>query len=157
VDRIIEIVNYLIKQTIQINNDNARSEESMVEQLLLLGYHPAEIKQALQMLTMIPDDLRNNIEDSTSFREPAGYRIFSEKERRRLSLPSQGRLIRLVNEGLLTAAELEAVLAEVSRIGDVELGLPELEILLQQVVGDEERLLLMLPHVFETGAAVFLN
>jgi uncharacterized protein Smg (DUF494 family) len=156
-DRIIEIVNYLIKQTILINNDSARPEESMVEQLLLLGYHPVEIKQALQMLTMIPDDLRNNIGDSTSFREPTGHRVFSENERRRLSLPSQGRLIQLVNEGLLTATELETVLAEVSRISDVELGLPELEMLLQQVVGDEERLLLMLPHVFETGAPVFLN
>lgn len=156
-DRVIEIVNFVMKQVL-FQGDNPCSERELVDSLVHLGYTPEEIEVAFKLLYSIPSSLKTDVQMVDDlFEIKDGYRVLSQAEQRKLSLTSQGEIIRLINSSLVTSKEVEQILAEVLQSEVQEVGLRELELILHKVINDDERLLMILPHPLELGPNFFLN
>lgn len=156
-DRVIEIVNFVMKQVL-FQGDNHCSERELVDSLVHLGYTAEEIEVAFKLLHSLPGSLKTDIQTVDDLIEiKDGYRVFSLAEQNKLSLACQGEIIRLINSSLITSREVEQILAEALQSEVAELGLRELELILHKVINDDERLLMILPHSLEPGPNFFLN
>jgi uncharacterized protein Smg (DUF494 family) len=155
VDRVIKIANYVMKQVL-FQGENSVSERNLVAALVQLGYNPNEIEAAFKLLYSIPDTLKADDVDISSL-STNGHRIFSQVELRKISVPCQGEIIRLVNMGLITPDEVEKVLAEALKLETYEVGLKELELILHKVITDEERLLMILVNPSDSVPCFVLN
>ncbi len=156
-ERVIEIVNYLMKQ-VYVHGENPCSERDLFDSLVQLGYSPEEINVAFKLLYSFPDTVKtsNEIQMDADFDLEDGFRILSPDEQRKLSVVCQGEIIRLMSSSLLTLQELERILFEVSQIDSNEIGLRELETIIHKVIGDAERLMMILPPRLSEGNPNFL-
>jgi uncharacterized protein Smg (DUF494 family) len=156
-ERVIEIVSYIMKQVL-FQGDNICSVRDLVDALVQQGFNPEEIEQAFKLLYSLPNALKTNVEELSQLSDiKEGHRIFSPTEQKKLSVTCQGEILRLFNCSLLSLSELEKVLAEALQMETTEVGLKELEQILYKVIGDEERLLMIIPHPMEMGPSFFLN
>ncbi|MGE5582312.1 MAG: DUF494 family protein [Bacillota bacterium] len=156
-ERVIEIVSYIMKQVL-FQGDISCTERDLIDALVQQGFHPEEIEQAFKLLYSLPNTLKSGIQELSELSDlEDGHRIFSSAEKKKLSLPCQSEILRLVNNDLLSLTELEKVLAEALQMDTNEVGLKELELILHKVIADEERLLMILPHPAELGPFFFLN
>jgi uncharacterized protein Smg (DUF494 family) len=156
-ERVIEIVSYIMKQVL-FQGDNICSERDLVDALVQQGFCPEEIEQAFKLLYSLPNTLKSEIEELAELSDlKDGYRIFSPTEQKKLSVTCQGEILRLFNCSLLTLNELEKVLAEALLMDTNEVGLKDLEQILYKVIADEERLLMIIPHPVEMGPSFLLN
>lgn len=157
-ERVIEIVNYLMKQ-VYIHGENVGTERDLVDSLVQLGYSPEEINVAFRLLYSFPGSLKVTREkpgEIVASRE--SFRIFSPDEQNKLSMTCQGELIQLMRNSLLTLAELEKILLEVLQTDEHEIGLKELAVIIHRVINDRERLLMILPpHPTEGNPTFLLN
>jgi uncharacterized protein Smg (DUF494 family) len=145
-ERIIQIINHVMKEILR-HDSNVCSKQSLTRDLLQLGYDIDDIDTAFQSLYAVPlflsEEIGRGLEVHQSQR---GHRILGQAERKKLSLAFQGEIMRLMNCSILSAEEIEQILLEAMRLEMAEVGLKELEYILQQVIKDEERLLLILPY-----------
>ena len=117
-DRVIEIVNYVMKQVLY-QGESPCSERELVDSLVQLGYQPEEIVLAFKLLHSLPRNLKSDVEVLGGLIDTKdGLRVFSQSERKKLSFSCQGEIIRLMNQSLLTMEELENILAEALQMGD---------------------------------------
>jgi len=155
-ERVIEIVNYLMKQ-VYIHGENVGTERDLVDSLVQLGYSPAEINVAFRLLFSFPGSLKVAVEEQCEIvASRKGIRIFSPDEQNKLSMTCQGELIQLMRNSLLTLAELEQILLEVLQTDEHEIGLKELAVIIHRVINDRERLLMILPPRPTEGNPTFL-
>lgn len=155
-ERVIEIMNYLMKQ-VCIHGENSYNERELVDSLVQLGYSPQEIHVALKLLYSFPDSVKNIQEEAIeTIDSREGFRIFSPEEQKKLSLSCQGKIIQLMHNSLLTLPELEKILLEALQSEAGEIGLKELTIIIHKVIGDQERLLMILPPYPSEGNPTFL-
>lgn len=156
-ERVIEIVNFVMKQ-ILFQGENNCSERDLMNALAQLGYTSNEIRDAFKLLHSIPSSLHETMpqfENVTDLK--GGHRILSPEEHQKLTVSCQGEIFRLISSSLLTTTELERVLFEAVQMENNEVGLRELELILHKVIADEERLLLILPHPTDLGPSLLLN
>ena len=145
-ERVIEIVNYLMKQ-VYIHGDNVSTEKELVDSLVQLGYSTTEIDVAFKLLYSFPHSVKSEKEEEVGeivdLRE--GVRILSPDEQKKLSVACQGEIIRLISNSLLTLPELERILSEATHVENGEIGLKELGTIIHKVIIDQERLLMIAP------------
>jgi uncharacterized protein Smg (DUF494 family) len=145
-ERIMQIINHVMKEILR-HDSNVCSKHSLTQDLLQLGYDIDDIDTAFKSLYVAPLFLSEEIG-----REPEihhiqrGHRILGPGEQKKLSLAFQSEIFRLINCSILNAEEIEQILFEAMSMEMPEVGLKELEFILQRVIKDEERLLLILPH-----------
>jgi uncharacterized protein Smg (DUF494 family) len=145
-ERIIQIINHVMKEILR-HDSNVCSKQSLTRDLLQLGYDIDDIDTAFQSLYAVPLFLSEGIEyDTEVFQTKRGHRILSPEEQNKLSLAFQNEILRLINCSILSAEEIEQILLEAMRLEMAEVGLKELEFILQRVIKDKERLLLILPN-----------
>lgn len=154
-DRVVEIVSYVIRQYLTKQEGDFSSEQTIVSELIRLGYTQQEVETAFGLMNLIPA----NFEPGTTYHSSlhGGYRVFSPTEKRKLSLACQGELIRLMNSSLLSEDELEKVITEALLTESSEVGMKELETILHKVINDEERLLMILQYPLDNAPSFFLN
>lgn len=156
-DRVMEIVNYVMKQLF-FQGENNCSERDLMNTLSELGYSLEEIRNAFKLLYSLPDSLKTTACEYENLMESQhGHRILSPLEQQKLSFACQGEIFRLMNTALLTPHELERILIEAVQMDIPEIGLSELEKILHKVVIDEERLLLLLPQPIELTSSLLPN
>ncbi|HEX3044662.1 MAG TPA: DUF494 family protein [Bacillota bacterium] len=156
-ERVIEIVNFVMKQ-IFFNGDKGLSEQDLIESLVELGYSLQEIEIAFKILYSLPSSIKSKVEAIGEFMDvKEGVRVFSQEERKKLSVSCRAEILRLRNCSLITLAELEEILGSAVQNEFGEVGLKELESILHKVIMDEERLLMILPHPVESSLKLFLN
>jgi uncharacterized protein Smg (DUF494 family) len=154
-ERLIEIVNYLMKQ-VYTQGENC-TEKDLVDSLVQLGYSSEEINVAFKFLYSFPNSIKadNEIRKDEPLDLQEGFRIFSPDEQKKLSVACQGEIIRLMSNSLLTLAELEMILMEASRMDTSEIGLKELGNIIHKVIMDQERLMMILPPPLSEGNPTF--
>lgn len=152
----MEIVNYVMKHVVR-QGENPLSEKHITEILAGLGYHPHEIDSALKLLSYVSESLK--IQGNQLMIEPSkqGQRVFSPSEEKRFTLAFRNEVLRLAASGLLTKGEIEELLLEAYLTDHKEVGLRELDLLLHKVIKDEERLLIIAPHLSEEAPSFLLN
>jgi uncharacterized protein Smg (DUF494 family) len=155
-ERVIEIVNYLMKQVFT-HGENTCNERDLMDSLVQLGYSPEEIHVAFKLFHSFPNSVKNVREESVTLLDVRdGFRIFSPEEQKKLSLSCQGELIQLMRNSLLTFPEVEKILMEALQTEAVEIGLKELTVIIHRIIGDRERLLMILPPRPSEGNPAFL-
>ena len=154
-ERVVEIVSYVIRQYLTKHDGDLSSEQAIVSELFRLGYTQQEVEKAFGLMCLIPSYLGPK-NDGSPYRL-TGYRVFSPAEKKKLSLACQGEIVRIMNCSLLTGEELEKVIAEALRAESNEVGLKELETILYKVINDEERLLMILQYPLDNAPSFFLN
>jgi uncharacterized protein Smg (DUF494 family) len=155
-ERVIEIVNYLMKQ-VYTHGENSYNERDLVDSLVQLGYSPEEIHVAFKLLQSFPGSVKNAWEESVeTLGAREGFRIFSPDEQKKLSIACQGQIIQLMHSSLLSLAELEKILLEALQTDAGEIGLKELTMIIHRVIGDQERLLMISPPRPTEGNPTFL-
>lgn len=155
-ERVIEIVNYLMKQ-VYAHGENSYNERDLMDSLVQLGYSPEEIHVAFKLLHSFPGPMKNRDEScSEMIKTRGGFRIFSPEEQKKLSIACQGEIFQLMRNSLLTLPEVEKILMEVFRTDAAEIGLKELTIIIHRVIGDRQRLLMILPPGPTEGNPSFL-
>lgn len=157
-ERVIEIVNYLMKQ-VYTHGENSYNERDLVDSLVQLGYSPEEIHVAFKLLHSFPGSVKNTWQESVETLDAReGFRVFSPDEQKKLSMACQGEIIQLMHNSLLTLPELEKILMEALQTDAGEIGLKELTMIIHRVIGDRERLLMILPpHPTEGNPTFLLN
>jgi len=153
VERVIEIVSYVIRQYFTKHDRELSLEQSLVSDLFRLGYTQQEVETAFGLMCLIPTNLELKTDDKTL---ETGYRVLSPVEKKKLSLACQGEIFRLMNSSLLTGEELEKIIIEALQT-EKEVGLKELETILHKVINDEERLLMILQYPLSDTPSFFLN
>jgi uncharacterized protein Smg (DUF494 family) len=155
-ERVIEIVNYLMKQ-VYAHGENSCNERELVDSLVQLGYSPEEIHVAFKLLYSFPGSVKNDREDIPKTMDSReGFRVFSPDEQKKLSIACQGEIIQLMRNSLLTLPELEKILREALQTDATEIGLKELTVIIHKVIGDRDRLLMILPPRPSEGNPTFL-
>jgi uncharacterized protein Smg (DUF494 family) len=145
-ERIIQIISHVMKEILRHDN-NVCSKQSLTRDLLQLGYDIDDIDTAFQSLYAVPLFLSEGVgRESEVHQCQRGHRILGPAEQKKLSLAFQGEILRLMNCSILSTDEIEQILMEAMRLEMAEVGLKELEYILQRVIKDEERLLLILPY-----------
>ncbi|GEM_PF-697110 len=157
----MEIVNYVMKHMVR-QGENPLTEKDLMEILAGLGYHPDEIDSAFKLLGLVSETLQDDeeqLDEVTLLIAPSskGQRVFSPSEEKRFTLAFRNEVLRLVASGLLTKREIEELLLEAYLTERQEVGLRELEILLNKVIKDEERLMIIAPHLCEKTPSFLLN
>lgn len=160
-DRVFEIVNYVMKQVIN-QGEMLYSEKQLIQTLVLLGYEREEIETALKLIYSITHGFKTQAGtqpgSQTVFGQiNEGYRIFSPSEQKRFTIAFQGEIIRLASSNLLTREEIEEILCEAYLLDKKEVGLHELDQLLYKVIKDEERLLMIAPYLVIDTPSFLLN
>jgi uncharacterized protein Smg (DUF494 family) len=156
-ERIIQIINHVMKEILR-HDSNVCSKQSLTRDLLQLGYDLDDIDTAFQSLYAAPLFLSDGVELKTEIRQiKRGHRILGPAEQKKLSLAFQGEIVRLMNCSILSAEEIEQILWEAMCLEMAEVGLKELEFILQRVIKDEERLLLILPYQNDTIPSLLPN
>jgi uncharacterized protein Smg (DUF494 family) len=153
-ERVVEIVSYIIRQYFAKHDGELSSEQTIVSDLFKLGYTQQEVETAFGLMCLIPAYLESKNDQSPYF---SGYRVFSPTEKRKLSLSCQGEIIRLMNCSLLTGEELEKIITEALQAESKEVGVKELEMILHKVINDEERLLMILQYPLDSSPSFLLN
>ncbi len=157
-ERVVEIVNYVIRQYLTKSSGEFSSDQTIVSELFQLGYTQQEVETALSLMYLIPNHLESKADNAVNFcYHKTGYRVFSPLEKSKLSLACQGEILRLMNCSLLTGDELEKVIAEAIQVESNEVGLKELELILHKVINDEERLLMILQYPLDNEPSFLLN
>lgn len=147
-DRVMEIVGLLLRKIME-SPESASRRNRIIKGLERRGYERGEIDAAIELVMAVPEILGSiNARRGT---EPPAYRIFSEYEQYKLGVTVRGRLIQYRALGLLTELELEEVLVHLLSVEGGEVGLADLHQALRKVVGDSERLMIILPGI-EPGA-----
>lgn len=154
-ERVVEIVSYVIRQYLTKPEGDFKFEQTIITELIRLGYTQQEVETAFGLMCLIPAYFEPKNDDSSY--HLTGYRVFSPAEKRKLSLACQGEIIRLLNSSLLTGEELEKVIAEALQVESSEVGIKELEAILHKVINDEERLLMILQYPSDNAPSFFLN
>lgn len=154
-ERVVEIVSYVIRQYLTKHEGDFSSEQTIITELFRLGYTQQEVETAFGLMCLFPAYFEPKNDDSSYLL--TGYRIFSPAEKRKLSFACQGEIIRLMNCSLLTGEELEKVIAEALQAESNEVGVKELETILHKVINDEERLLMILQYPLDNAPSFFLN
>ena len=152
-ERVVEIVSYVIRQYFTKHDRELNLEQSIVSDLFRLGYTQQEVETAFGLMSLIPARLGPKNDDKTL---ETGYRVLSPVEKRKLSFACQGEIFRLMNSSLLTGEELEKIIVEALQ-AEKEVGLKELETILHKVINDEERLLMILQYPLNETPSFFLN
>ncbi len=155
-ERVIEIVNYLMKQVYN-QGENSCSEKDLVDSLVQLGYSPNEINVAFRLLYSFPSSIKadNELKKDEPLNLQEGFRIFSPDEQKKLSVACQSEIIRLMSSSLLTLEELELILLEAYQMDSGEIGLKELGNIIHKVITDQERLMMILPPPLSEGNPTF--
>lgn len=156
-DRVFEIVNYVMKQVLH-QGDALCSEKQLTQTLVQLGYELEEIEAALKLIYAITDTLKTRTGSKTVLaRITEGYRVFSPLEQERFTMAFRGEVLRLASTNLLTREEIEEILFEAYLLDKKEVGLRELDQLLNKVIQDEERLLVIAPYLVVDTPSFLLN
>ena len=143
-ERIMEIVCFLLRRILE-SPEEARSEGNLVKGLEERGYGQAEIETAIELVFAVPEIITSATETSRRVKI-ATTRVFSPTEEVKLGLAVRGHLLQYREFGLLTELEWEEVLMHLLMIDSKEVGLADLHHAIRKVVGDENRLLLLLPN-----------
>lgn len=156
-ERVVEIVSYVIRQYFNRSVREFGPDQTIVAELFRLGYTQQEVETAINLLSLIPNHFDSKMETNDFIDVQNGYRVFSPIEKQKFSLSFQGEIFRLMNSSLLTNDELEKVISEALKIESNEVGLKELELILHKVINDEERLLMILHFPSDNGPCFILN
>ncbi|NLW48046.1 MAG: DUF494 domain-containing protein [Firmicutes bacterium] len=156
-ERVVEIVSYVIRQYLTKSVGEFGSDQTIVAELFRLGYTQQEVETAISVLCLIPNHFESKVEVNNFVDIQEGYRVFSPLEKKKFSFSFQGEILRLMNSSLLTTDELEKVLSEALQIESNEVGLKELESILHKVINDEERLLMIFHYPSGNGPLLLLN
>lgn len=156
-ERVVEIVSYVIRQYLTRPFGEFGPDQAIVAELFRLGYTQQEVETAISLLCLIPNHFDSKVETDDFIDVQNGYRVFSPIEKKKFSLSFQGELFRLMNSSLLTNDELEKVIIEALKVESNEVGLKELELILHKVINDEERLLMILHFPSDNGPCFLLN
>lgn len=149
-ERVIEIVNYVMKQII-FEGKHFDSEVDLMASLVELGYSEEEISVAFKLLHTIPYDLNSDKGFNIIDNDSTSHRVLSPGEQKKLTFSCQEEILRLKNNSLLNNEEFEKVLVEAILFESQNIGLKELEMILHKVVHDEERLLMILAQLGRYG------
>ncbi|HYH02494.1 MAG TPA: DUF494 family protein [Bacillota bacterium] len=156
-ERIIQIISHVMKEFLT-HEGHACSRQSLTKELVRLGYDPDDINAAFDSLFAVPVFLNDKVCFPEKFSEiKQGQRIFSPAEQKKLSMAFQREIVRLTNCCLLSLSEAEQVLFEAMQLEITEVGLKELELILQKTIKEEERIMLMLPYKADMSVAFLLN
>lgn len=156
-ERVIEIVNFVMKQVLD-QGETSLSEKRLIEELVDLGYQSDEIKLAFKLIYSISNNLKSDPESMGNvIRIRHGQRVFSADEQKKLSVSFQGELLRLTNLCLISSEEAEEVLVEAMQSASAEIGLKELDLILHKVINDEERLLMINPQYMTQTLSILIN
>lgn len=156
-ERVVEIVSFVIRQYLTKSNGETGSEQTIVDELFRLGYTQQEVETAFGLMCLIPNYLDSKVEQLGQLSDlQTGYRVFRPIEKRKLTVACQGEIIRLMNSSLITRDELEEIITEALRTESNEVGLKELESILHKVISDKERLLMILQYPLD-GPNFYLN
>ena len=155
-ERIIQIISHVMKEFLT-HDGHTCSRQSLTKELVRLGYDPDDINAAFDSLFAAPVFLSERVNFPEQFSEINGQRIFSPAEQRKLSMAFQREILRLTSCHLLNPSEAEQVLYEAMQLEMSEVGLRELELILQKVIREEERLLLMFPYKGDNAISFLVN
>ena len=133
-ERVIQLVSILIKKLVEKGQDPS----ALLTKLAESGFSQEEIHSALELVYSTPDPEEER---------PIRQRVLLPQERSKLDSQAQEFLYQLLEQGLLRIDEFELVLWQASLLEHAELGRPELEFLLANVIGDPERLFLTGIHL----------
>ncbi len=152
-DRIMEIVSFLLKQILE-TPDNARCQGRLVKGLEERGYRRSEIDAAIELVLAVPEIISSTGDPDLARSTRLGTRVFSLTEQNKLGVAVRGRLLQYRSLGLLSESECEEVLLQLLLAESPEAGLADLYSAILKVVGDEERLMLLLPGVSQPVVAI---
>lgn len=142
----MEIVSFLLKQILE-TPDDARSQGRLVKGLEERGYRRSEIDAAIELVLAVPEIISSTGDPGFTRSTHLGTRVFSLAEQNKLGIAVRGRLLQYRSLGLLTESECEEVLLQLLMTESPEAGLADLHSVILKVIGDEERLMLLLPGV----------
>ena len=134
-ERVIQLVSILIKKLVEKGQDPS----ALLTKLAESGFSQEEIHSALELVYSTPDP-----EEGKAYLR---QRVLLPQERSKLDSQAQEFLYQLLEQGLLRIDEFELVLWQASLLEHAELGRPEREFLLANVIGDPERLFLTGIHL----------
>ncbi len=154
-DRVVKIANYVVKYVYKQREPSCTGPELQAT-LVRSGYEPNEIEAAFRLLHSISGVLKSD-ETETASLPVRGHRVFSPAELRKISVPCQGEILRLVTTALISQEEMGKILAEALKMENYEVGLKELELILHKVINDEERLLMILVNPGDQVPCFVLN
>ena len=121
----------LVVLVAELSRDSRKSFKELDQELMLRGYSPEEIEQAIFWFTSRGDVC----EEAGS--EPTGrktVRILSEWERLSLSSESYGFLLRLLNLGIINGDQFEKIITRSIPIGPEKIHLNEVKAIACSVV-----------------------
>jgi uncharacterized protein Smg (DUF494 family) len=142
----MEVINYIslnfLKKSENRSSDKMSGGE-LIEDLIKMGYKLFEINQAFELIFSLPDiitpeDGQKAIRDLSKAK-----RVLSYIERFKLSLDAQGFLLQSRELGLVTDEEFEEIVAHALRSESGEIGMGELRWIINKIVDDSERLMLI--------------
>jgi uncharacterized protein Smg (DUF494 family) len=146
-----------MKQVVH-QGDALCSEKQLTQTLVQLGYELEEIEAALKLIYAITDSFKTRTGTKTILAEiNEGYRVFSPTEQDRFTMAFRGEILRLTSTNLLSNEEIEEILFEAYLMDKKEVGLRELDQLLNKVIKDEERLLIIAPYLVVDTPSFLLN
>jgi uncharacterized protein Smg (DUF494 family) len=140
--RMIAIVEDLVRRILREAEPVGNSGE-IVQSLLKQGYALDEIQQAFAWIFSDQEIISDEKPHEQLYN---GERIFSSAEIGKLSFEFRSSLLRYHQAGLLSKNEMEKVLVEAMVSKEAELGEKDLYSILARIVGENQRLLLMIPQ-----------
>lgn len=140
----MEIVSFLLKQILE-TPDDARCQGRLVKGLVERGYRRSEIDVAIELVLAVPEIISSTGDSDFTRSTPLGTRVFSPTEQIKLGMAVRGRLLQYRSLGLVSESECEEILLQLLLAESQEVGLADLHSAILKVVGDEERLMLLLP------------
>lgn len=144
--RVLEVINYIsanfLKKSEEKDRDKLTGGE-LIESLVRMGYKLFEINQALELIFSLPDIIRPEEGRKVIQDLSRAKRVLSYIERFKLTLDAQGFLLHSREVGLVTDEEFEEIVAQVLKSDSGEIGLGELKWIINRVVDDSERLMLI--------------
>ncbi len=144
--RVLEVINYISVNFLKKVNDKSSERfdsEELIESLMKMGYKLFEINQAFELIFSLPDIITPEEVQGEIHDDYKATRVLSYEEKFKLTLDAQGFLFRSRELGLITDEEFEEILICVLRSDFREVGLGELKWIVNRIISDSERLMMI--------------
>ena len=133
--RLIEMVSFILAKSLENDEDDwMLLRKELTEQLQVRGFNGQEIDIAFEVANRI----RSRIEEGTAVSGSLKTNmVYSFLEQMKLTPDSRGDLMKLVNQGLITAEQREEVVERALYLDYPELDLEEIQFLVTLVLGGD--------------------
>ena len=133
--RLIEMVSFLLSHSLEYDDEEwgvLRTE--LHEQLEVQGFHGHEIDIAFE----VANKIRSRIEDGTSLPSPLKTnRVYEFLENLKLTRDARGYLLTLEHNDMITPEQREEVVDRAFSLDMMDVGVPEIQYLVNFVTGGE--------------------